>query len=112
MTNTRFGWHSGKAKCAKLIYGTTQVLSGAGAVSTSTSITHLVTTSADSLTLADGEEGQVKIVVMKADGGDGTLTPSNLGNGSTITFDDVGDCANLVFTNGNWYMLGGTATLG
>ena len=88
-----------------------QVLTGAGAVDITSQITHIVTTAADALTLADGAEGQLKFIVMKTDGGDGTLTPANLGNGTTITFDDAGDCAELLFTNGAWYMIGGTATL-
>ncbi len=93
-------------------YGVTaQTLSGAGAVDIVTPITWIVTTGADALTLADGAEGQVKYVVMKTDGGDGTLTPSNLGNGTTLTFDDAGDSAHLLFTNAAWYYMGGTATL-
>ena len=95
-----------------LIYGqTAQVLTGAGAVNITSAITHIVTTDADALTLADGTEGQRKFIVMKTDGGDGTLTPTNLGNGTTITFDDAGDSANLFFTNAAWYWMGGTATL-
>ena len=90
---------------------TPQTLTGAGAVDITSIITHLVTTGADALTLADGAEGQRKFIVMKTDGGDGTLTPTNLGNGTTITFDDVGDCADLIFTNSAWHMIGGTATL-
>jgi len=90
---------------------TPQTLSGAGAVNVTTAITWVVTTGANALTLADGAEGQRKFIVMKTDGGTGTLTPSHLGNGSTITFDDAGDCAGLLFTNGSWYMIGGTATL-
>ena len=61
--------------------------------------------------LADGVEGQHKSIVMETDGGVGTLTPTNLGNGSTITFDDVGDSAELLFTNAAWHFMGGTATL-
>jgi hypothetical protein len=87
------------------------VLTGAGAVNITQEITHIVTDSADALTLADGKEGQRKWIVMKTDAGAGTLTPTNLGNGSTITFDDVGDSADLLFTNGAWHMMGGTATL-
>lgn len=71
----------------------------------------MVTTGTDALTLADGAEGQEKFIIMKTDGGTGTLTPSNLGNGTTLTFDDAGDSAHLIFTNGNWYFMGGTATL-
>ena len=91
--------------------GTPQVLTGAGAVNLTTEITHIVTTGVNALTLADGVGAQKKFIVMKTDGGDGTLTPTNLGNGSTITFDDVGDSAYLVFTNSAWHFMGGTATL-
>jgi hypothetical protein len=86
-------------------------LTGAGAVNITTASTLVVTTGANALTLADGEEGQTKYIIMLTDGGAGTLTPSNLGNGSTITFDDVGDSAHLYFTNAAWYFMGGTATL-
>jgi len=48
---------------------------------------------------------------MKTDGGVGTLTPTNLGNGTTITFDDAGDLAHLLFSDGSWWMIAGTATL-
>lgn len=88
-----------------------QTLTGAGAVDVINPVTHIETTGVDALTLADGGEAQEKLVVMTVDNGAGTLTPSNLGNGTTITFDDVGDSASLVFTNGAWYFQGGTATL-
>lgn len=91
--------------------GTPQTLSGAGAVNLTTTKTLIVTTGANALTLADGVEGQVKFLVMKTDGGAGTLTPTNLYNGTTITFDDVGDSAYLVFIDGQWVFMGGTATL-
>lgn len=90
---------------------TVQTMAGAGAVDLVTSITHVVTDGVDALTLADGAEGQEKFIVMKTDLGIGTLTPDNLGNGTTITFDDVGDSANLLFTNAAWHFMGGTATL-
>jgi len=91
--------------------GTVQTLTGAGAVNITTAITEIVTTGADALTLVDGAQGQRKYIVMKTDGGAGTLTPDNLGNGTTITFDDVGDSADLIFTNAAWHFIGGTATL-
>jgi len=93
-------------------YGETpQTLTNAGAVSLTTPITHLVTTAPAAVTLADGTEGQRKFIVMKTDGGTATLTPTNLGNGTTITFDDAGDSADLLFTNAAWHFMGGTATL-
>ena len=95
-----------------LLYGgTPQSLSGAGAVDVTSAVTHVTTTGADALTLADGVSGQRKYIVMVTDGGDGTLTPTSLANGSTITFDDVGDSADLLFTNSAWHFMGGTATL-
>uniref|UniRef100_A0A6H1ZHU5 Putative tail fiber protein n=1 Tax=viral metagenome TaxID=1070528 RepID=A0A6H1ZHU5_9ZZZZ len=90
---------------------TAQTLTGAGAVDIITPITWLVTGAADALTLADGAEGQEKFIVMKTYGGIGTLTPTNLGNGTTITFDAVGDSAHLLFTNAAWHFMGGSATL-
>lgn len=89
---------------------TPQTLTGAGAVDIVSSITHLVTTGADALTLVDGAEGQVKFIVMKTDGGNGTLTPTNYANGATLVFDDVGDSVMLLFTNGAWHWMGGKAT--
>lgn len=82
-----------------------QSLSGAGAVNVTTSTTKLTTTGADALTLPDGAEGQIKSIVMIVDGGDGTLTPTNLGNGSTITFDAVGDSVLLQFLSGEWWVI-------
>lgn len=97
--------------CNRNVVPVPQTLTGAGAVSIATDVTWLVTTAADALTLADGTENQHKYIVMKTDGGAGTLTPTSLGNGSTITFDDVGDSAHLIFTNSAWHLVGGTATL-
>lgn len=88
-----------------------QEISGPGAIDVTSEITEVTTTGGDAFTLADGREHQRKFIVMVSDGGIGTLTPSNLGNGTTITFDDVGDCAELLFVGSNWYFLGGTATL-
>jgi len=91
--------------------GTPQTLTGPGAVDVTSAVTHVATTGTDALTLSDGVSGQRKMLVMTADSGDGTLTPTSLGNGSTITFDDVGDSADLLFTNAAWHFMGGTATL-
>lgn len=85
--------------------GGVQTLTGAGAVNLTTPITHLVTTGANALTLADGNVGQVKAIVMLTDGGDGTLTPTNFGNGTTITFNDVGDSVLLVFLGTDWWII-------
>ena len=98
-----------------ILSGTT-TSTGAGAVGITGSIHEITTTgTGDALTLADGAEGQRLVVVYVDEGVGGTdtaiLTPSNFGGGSTITFNSVGDTADLVFTNGNWYMLGGTGVV-
>ena len=82
------------------ITGGVQSLSGAGAVDLTNLVTELTTTGANALTLADGTtSGQVKIVNMIVDGGDGTLTPVTFANGTTITFDAVAESATLVWNS-------------
>jgi len=89
-----------------------QILTGAGAVNLTQPLTHIYTTGVNALTLADGVEGQRKTLVMAGDSGDGTLTPTNLaGAPTTITFKNVGDTAELLFTSGTWFMTGGSATV-
>ena len=94
-----------------LYSGAPQTLTGTGAVDITSGVTHIVTTGSNPLTLADGSNGQRKFIVMTGDLGAAILTPTNFGNGTAITFDDVGDSASLLFTNGAWHFMGGTATL-
>jgi hypothetical protein len=78
------------------------------AVDVASSITHIDTVTAGGAhagTLADGTNGQIKIITMIADGGDSVVTVTNFANGSTITFADVGDTVTLLFTNSNWVVL-------
>ena len=63
---------------SNIITGSVHSLAGPGAVNLTDLITEVSTTGADSLTLANGSAGQVKIITMVADGGDGTLTPTTL----------------------------------
>lgn len=86
--------------------GTAQSLTGAGAVNLTSIVTFVDSTAgAIAITLADGAEGQIKNLVMVADGGDATLTPTNFGNGSTITFNDAGDSCMLAFDGTNWWVV-------
>ena len=80
---------------------------GAGAISPLIHTTWIVSTGTDALTLADGVEGATKTIVMKTDGGDATITPTNAGNFTSLIFSDVGDTVELEFTNGKWYIVGG-----
>lgn len=79
-----------------------QSLSGAGAVDIVNGVTLWTTTGANAGTLADGAEGQRKIVKCIVDGGAGTLTPTNLLDGTTLTFTEVNDAVELVFAGATW----------
>jgi len=98
--NASTGAITSNAAYGKAIRGGVQELSGAGAVDLTNLVTELTTTGANALTLADGTtSGQMKIVNMIVDGGDGTLTPTSFANGTTITFDAVGESATLVWNS-------------
>ena len=97
--NATTGAVTTNASYDKGITGGVQSLSGAGAVDIVNLVTEVTTTAADALTLADGTAGQMKIITMIVDGGDGTLTPTTFANGTTITFDAVNETVCLVFAN-------------
>jgi hypothetical protein len=88
---------------------TAQVLFGPGAVNITQPVTAFTSTAAgNALTLADGVAGQLKTIVYVAEtaGGDtGVLTPTNLGAGSTITFNAVGDACILQFIGTDWWAI-------
>ena len=70
-----------------------------------TLVTEITTTGADAFTLANGVAGQVKIISMAVDGGDATLTPTTLANGSTITFNDANDSVTMIYGTNGWQVL-------
>ena len=89
------------------INGSVQALSGAGAVNLTTYSTAFTSTAAgNALTLADGAQGQIKNIVYVAEAAGsntGVLTPTNLGAGTTITFNAVGDSCQLQFIGTDWW---------
>lgn len=95
-----------------ILGGTVQTLSAGGAISISSLVTKITSPSgAGTLTIADGTEGQIKVIVMTSNTGGHALTiSSNIGH-SSIVFNSAGDTATLMFLAGNWYFLGGTATV-
>ena len=86
-----------------------QTLTGSGStevVNLTDTVTLLVTTgSSQNFSLADGVEGQIKIISMKTDGGSGIVTPANFLNGTRITFDDVEDTVTLLYQTTGWVAL-------
>lgn len=84
---------------------------GAGAMGIAKPVIALTTGGAEALSIPDGVEGQRLTIKMVSDGGDGTLTPDNFGDGATLTFDNT-DAADLIFLGSNWWLVGTpTATL-
>ena len=85
---------------------TPQALSGAGAINLTTAVTAWTTTGAQAGSLADGAQGQIKIISLVADGGDGTLTPTTRNGYATITFADAGDTVTLMWMTQGWTVIG------
>jgi len=99
--NATTGAVTTNASYGKTITGGVQALSGAGAADVTNLVTELTTgAGAAAVTLADGTTvGQMKIITMVVDGGDGTLTPATFANGTTITFNDANDTVALLYAN-------------
>ena len=90
-----------------------QTLTGAGAANVTSAVTAFVTNTDNSgnnaVTLANGTTGQIKILYTKTESSSGqttVVTPANFANGSTLTFDAVGDAALLYFNGTNWVLVG------
>lgn len=76
--------------------------SGAGAISTTVQTTLLTSTGVQANTLANGEMGQEKTIIMVADGGDATLTAATAAF-TSIVFSAIGQSVTLIW-NGKWYV--------
>ena len=86
---------------------TPQALTAAGAVSITTTLTTVASSAAIALTIPDGIQGQIKVIVFITDGGDATLTPATMNDGTTLTFADAGDSAILCWIGASgWQVIG------
>ena len=95
---------------------TPQSLTGDGSSSLAVSVTESTTlinaTAADApVTLEDGADGQVKIIINKSTGGTNavTITPANFnaGAGTKVNIDAPGRSVMLMFKNSKWNVIGG-----
>lgn len=89
---------------------TSEDLDNAAAASLSKTTSYFSTGGAETATLAAGVEGQIKVLAMKADGGDMVITVTNAGwktsGTGTITFDTIGDACTLQYVSGKWFCIG------
>ena len=95
-----------------------QSITGDGSTSTAVDITSAVTeidvTSANApCTLADGANGQIKIILNVSTGGANaaTITPANLrvASGTGIVLNNPGESVICLFKNSKWNIIGGNA---
>ena len=93
---------------------TSQAITGDGSTSNAIDVTSAVTevnaTSAQApCTLADGANGQIKIIINVSTGGSNNvvITPANLRGGTTITLNAPGETVQCIFKNSNWNVIGG-----
>ena len=90
---------------ARLHTNSVQNLIGPGAINLTDTVTFISTTGTDAYTLADGTEGQLKILIMKVDGGNGTITPDNLVGWTSIRFNNVHDNVQLLYGSTGWNII-------
>tara|TARA_B100000085_G_scaffold264751_1_gene271950 strand:+ start:1529 stop:3202 length:1674 start_codon:yes stop_codon:yes gene_type:complete len=83
------------------------ILTGGGAIRTDTLTTELVTTGTQNFSLADGALGQIKILVLKTDGGNATITPATFADATNIVLDTVLDNVTLMFSSAGWLIIAG-----
>ena len=87
------------------LYRSVENVTGGGALSLTTAVSLISTTDAESYTLADGIEGQIKIITMKVDGGNATITPDNLVGYTSIRFNNVHDNVQLLYGSTGWNII-------
>ena len=93
---------------------TAQSVTGDGSTITAvevTSSTRMVNATAAPapMTLADGSDGQIKIIINKSTGGTNavTITPVTFVSGSTINIDAPGRSVICMFKDSKWNVIGG-----
>ena len=87
------------------LYNTVENITGGGAVSLTTGVSFITTTGTDAYTLADGVEGQMKIIIMKAHGGNATITPDNLVGFTAVRFTDVNNSVMFLYGSTGWNII-------
>jgi len=87
---------------------------GAYVVPLTTMVTNVSTNATADLdaSLADGQAGQLKIIIMDTDGGnDVVITPANFGNGTSLTLDTASDYAVFAFDGTEWWAISYSGTI-
>lgn len=92
--------------------GAVQTLTAAGAISLDSLVTKIVSPDSNgNLIIADGVDGQIKVIIVSANAMNATLSLVDNIAHSSISFSQVGHTAILMFNGTKWYFIGGTATV-
>ena len=93
---------------------TAQTITGDGSTSTAITVTESTTlidatSGAAPVTLADGADGQIKIIINKSTGGSNavTITPVSFVAGTTIAISAPGRSVICMFKDSKWNVIGG-----
>ena len=93
---------------------TAQTIIGDGSTVTAVTLTQSTTlvnatSGAAPVTVANGDDGQIKIIINKSTSGSNavTITPANFVSGSTVNIDAPGRSVILFFKDSNWNVIGG-----
>ena len=93
---------------------TAQTITGDGSTSTAVTLTQSTTlvdatSGAAPVTVANGADGQVKIIINKSTSGTNavTITPASFVSGSTVNIDAPGRSVILFFKDSKWNVIGG-----
>ena len=87
------------------LYKSVDNATGGGAISLTTGVTFITTTGTEAYSLADGVEGQLKIIIMKVDGGNATITPDNLVGFTAVRFTDVNNSVMFLYGSTGWNII-------
>ena len=93
---------------------TAQTIIGDGSTVTAVTLTQSTTlvnatSGAAPVTVANGDDGQIKIIINKSTSGSNavTITPANFVSGTTVNIDAPGRSVILFFKDSNWNVIGG-----
>ena len=90
--------------------GSPDTMSSPGVVSLTTPISYLsIPGTAGTITIPNGSNGQVKVLITTATAGGSYTLP--VAGSANVNFNRIGDTATLTYTNNNWFVIGGTANV-
>jgi hypothetical protein len=91
-----------------LVLGSTPENVQTGPVSLALLRSHIILTGSSAITIPNGTDGQIKILIAASGTGGVTVLTGSL-YANAIQFSKLGDSATLLFTGGKWALIGGTA---